>query len=178
MPTHPDHAGGLGFLSATIYAFTPVLLAHGTLLSGMIANRIFYVGARLPEFKLELFSMVVVLLILVLGPMLVFTPQLNRAKRAGLQEYGLLGMRYVIEFDQKWLRGGAPGGEPLLGAADIQSLADLNNSFQVIREMRIVPFTKETILQLSIVTLLPVLPLVLTMFSAEELLDRFLGTVF
>ena len=42
VPTHPDRAGGLGFLSLTVVAFAPVLLAHGVLLSGLIADRIFF----------------------------------------------------------------------------------------------------------------------------------------
>jgi hypothetical protein len=178
VPTHPDRAGGLGFLSVIVFAFAPLLLAHGTLLSGMIANRIFFVGARLPQFKIEIFVMVLVLLCLTLGPLLVFAPQLLRTKRIGLGEYGTLALGYAREFDQKWLRGGAPANEALIGSADIQSLADLGNSYQVIREMRLAPFTKEAILQLAVITLLPLLPLALTMFSFEQLLDRFMGTVF
>ena len=44
--------------------------------------------------------------------------------------------------------------------------------------MRFVPFSKETIVQLAIVTLLPVAPLLLTMISFEELLKRLLSAVF
>jgi len=176
MPTHPDHVGGLGFLGNTAFAFSPILTAHGVLLSGMIANRIFYTGAKLVNFKLEIIGMILVLLVIVLSPLLVFAVQLNRTKRAGLREYGVFAQRYVRKFDQKWLRSDTD--ETLLGSGDIQSLADLGNSFQVIREMRLYPFTKETILQLAIATLIPLLPLVLTMFSLEQLLDQFLKTVF
>jgi hypothetical protein len=176
IPTHPDRVGGLGFLGNTVYAFAPILMAHGVLLSGMIANRIFYTGAKLVDFKLEIFAMLIVLLVIVLIPLLVFAPKLNQAKRTGLREYGILAQRYVREFDQKWLRSNTE--DEFLGSGDIQSLADFGNSFQVIREMRLYPFTKETIGQLAIFTLIPVLPLVLTMFSLEQLLDRFLGTVF
>ena len=114
----------------------------------------------------------------VLGPLLVFGPRLAAAKRAGLREYGTLAQRYVREFDHKWLRGGAPADEPLIGSADIQSLADLGNSFEVVKDMRWVPFTLQTVLQLAVVTLLPVAPLMLTMFSLEELLERLLKVVF
>ena len=82
------------------------------------------------------------------------------------------------EFDVKWMRGGAPPDEPLVGSADIQSLADLGNSFEVVVGMRSVPFTGQTILQLAVATLLPVLPLTLTMISLEELVDRLLQMVF
>ena len=177
VPTHPDRVGGLGFLTNVVYAFAPLLLAHGVLLAGLIADRIFFDGATLTQFKMEIFGGVAILVLLVLFPLMAFLGQLSRVKRAGLGEYGGLAQRYVREFDVKWLRSGQPG-EPLLASGDIQSLADLSNSFQVIREMRLVPFSKDTVLQLAIVTLVPVAPLLLTMISFEELMKRLLSVVF
>ena len=178
VPTHPDRVGGLGFLANTVYAFTPLAVAHGALLAGLIANRIFYLGAALPEFKIEIAVLVVFLMCVVLGPLLVFAPQLAQAKRTGNREYGTLAERYVREFDTKWLRGGVPADEPLVGSGDIQSLADLANSFEVVRTMRIAPVTKEAILQLAAATLAPVVPLALTMMSLEELLKTLFGILF
>ena len=144
VPTHPDRVGGLGFLTNVVYAFTPILLAHGALLSGLIADRIFFDGAKLPQFMVEIVGGVAVLVLLVLFPLMVFAGQLARLKRTGLADYGRLAQRYVREFDQKWLRGSEPG-EPLIGSPDIQSLADLANSFEVVRQVRFVPFSKETV---------------------------------
>ena len=95
-----------------------------------------------------------------------------------MREYGTLAQRYVREFDAKWLRGGAPADEPLVGSGDIQSLADLGNSFEDIRNTSVVPFTKTTVLQLAVITLLPVAPLLLTKVSLEELMKRLLQVVF
>ena len=106
MPTHPDRVGGLGFLTNVVYAFTPILLAHGVLLAGLIADRIFFDGAKLPQFMVEIFGGVAVLVFLVLFPLMAFVGQLARVKRTGLGEYGGLAQRYVREFDAKWLRGG------------------------------------------------------------------------
>ena len=178
VPTHPDRCGGLAFLASVCTAFAPVLLAQGALLAGTLANQIFFAGAKLPQFKVEIIAMVVVALFAVLGPLLVFIPVLANAKRVGLSEYGSLAQRYVREFDRKWLRGGAPADETLVGSADIQSLADLGNSFEVVRGMRSVPITKEAFVQLAVLTLLPLLPLLLTMISLEELLGRLLKVVF
>ncbi len=178
MPTHPDRCGGLGFLGGVGYAFAPVLLAQGTLLAGMIANRIFHAGARLPEFKVELIGLVAVMVFAILGPMLAFAPRLAAAKRTGLREYGTLAQAYAREFDRKWLRGGAAPGEALVGSPDIQSLADIGNSVGVIQSMRIAPFNLRTVFELGVMTLLPVGPLLLTMISLEELLDRVLKVLF
>jgi hypothetical protein len=178
MPMHPDRCGGIGFLAAVSQAFAPVLLAQGAVLAGMIANRIFYAGATLLQFKVELIGLVAVMVFAVLGPLLVFGLQLAAAKRTGLREHGLLAQRYVQEYDRKWLRGQAPPDEPLVGSADIQSLADLGNSFDVVKEMRWAPFTLATVFQLGVTTLVPVLPLMLTMISLEELLEKLLQIIF
>ena len=178
MPTHPDRCGGLGFLAGIIYAFAPVLFAQGTVLAGMMANRIFYAGAKLPDFKVELIGLVALMVFAVLAPLFVFSLKLEEAKRIGLREHGTLAQRYVRDYDRKWLRGGAPPDEPFVGSADIQSLADLGNSFEVLKEMKFVPFTLRTVLHLAVMTLLPVLPLTLTMISLEELLDRLLKIAF
>ena len=178
VPTHPDRVGGLGFLANTVYAFAVLAVAHGALLAGPLANRIFYLGAALPQFKVEVAVLVVFLLCVVLGPLLVFAPQLAQAKRKGLREYGTLAERYVREFDAKWLRGGAPADEPFVGSADIQSLADLANSYEVVRTMRLAPITKEAILRLAAATLAPIVPLLLTMMPLEELLKKLFGILF
>jgi hypothetical protein len=178
LPTHPDRSGGLGFLASIGYACVPLLLAQGALLAGMIADRIFYTGAKLPEFKLEIIGVVAMMVFVILGPTLVFGVQLAAAKRAGLREYGTLAQRYVREFDHKWLRGGAPADEPLIGSADIQSLADLGNSFEVVKGMKFAPFTLQTVLQLAVVTVAPLFPLTLTMFSLQEVLEQLLKLAF
>ena len=178
IPTHPDRVGGLGFLANSAFALMPLAVAHGALLSGWIASRIFHLGAALPDFKIEIAIFVIIMQVVVLGPLLVFAPRLAEAKRTGLREYGTLAERYVREFDTKWLRGAVPANEPLVGSADIQSLADLSNSFEVVRTMRIAPVTRDAVIQLAVLTLVPVVPLALTMMPLEELLKKLFGILF
>jgi hypothetical protein len=178
IPTHPDRVGGLGFLANVAYAFTPLAVAHGGMLAGLIAGRIFHLGAALPDFKLEIVVVISFVLSLVFGPLLVFATQLAYTKRTGLREYGTFAERYTREFDAKWLRGGAPADEPLVGSGDIQSLADLANTFDVVKTMRIAPITKDALLRMVAATLVPVVPLALTMMSPEELLKKLLGILF
>jgi len=109
---------------------------------------------------------------------MLFVPHLAQTRRVGMREYGTLAQRHVREFDDKWLRGGAPAGEPLVGSADIQSLADLGNSFEIVRSMRPSPVTKDAVVQLAVMTLVPVAPLALTMIPLNELLKRLLQVVF
>jgi hypothetical protein len=175
IPTHPDRVGGLAFVSNVAFAFTPIAAAHGVMLAGLIGNRIFYAGAALPNFKVEIVVLVLFLTCIVLGPFFVFAPQLAAAKRTGLHEYGTLAERYVREFDAKWLRGGAPPDEPFVGSGDVQSLADLANSFDVVKTMHVAPVTRDALLRLVGATIAPIVPLALTMMSLEDLLRKLLG---
>jgi len=178
IPTHPDRAAGLGFLGGSIAAFTPLIISHGALLAGLMANPILFTGAKLTDFRLEIIGGVAVLLLLMLGPLVVFTPRLLRAKRIGLSEYGMLASRYVKEFDLKWVRGEAMKNEEFIGSGDIQSLADLGNSFQVIQEIQPFPFGRDAVLRIVVMTLIPTSPLVLTMIPLEELIKKLLGVLF
>ncbi len=175
VPTHPDKAGGLGFLSASAAAFMPMIFALGSLLSAMIGERILYEEAKLLDFKPEIVASLVFILLLILGPLCVFSGHLARTKREGSMRYGSLASQYVIEFERKWLRGGAAQDEAFVGSGDIQSLADLNNSIETIRTMRIFPFGKETVVQIAATLLLPLLPLGLTMISLEDLIKKLIG---
>jgi hypothetical protein len=173
-PLHPDRAGGLGFLSTTTQAFQPLVIGLTSQISALVASQVLYAGANVKQFQMEIAGGVALVLVLVLGPLVVFAPTLLAAKREGLTAYGLLANRYVRDFSAKWLAG-APHDEALIGSADIQSLADLDGSFDAVRGMRILPFGKEAVFPLAVTAALPLLPLAFTMFPADELLRRLVG---
>lgn len=176
--THPDRAGGLGFLGDSLAAFVPIAVAHGVLFSGTIADQILFTGARLTDFKWQILGGAVLVVLVFAGPLAVFAPHLARVKRMGLLAYGAVGERYVREFRDKWMRGGAPPDEPLVGSGDIQSLADLGNSFGNAEQMRFIPVTPWLIIAFIGGFIAPILPLLLTMMSLEKLLEQLAGLVF
>ena len=172
VPSHPDGCCGLGFLGGNAFAMGPFLMAHSVLLSGFIANRILYEGTRLPDYRFEIVAVALLLYIVGLGPICVFAPRLLRQRIHGLYTYGPLASEYVIGFEKKWMEGQRPNDEPLVGSGDIQSLADLANSFAVVQNIRPFPFGKAAIIAVAVFVALPLLPLSLTMFSLQELLAR------
>jgi hypothetical protein len=177
VPSHPDGCCGLGFLGGNAFAMGPFLMAHSVLLSGFLANRILYEGTRLPDHKFEIVAVALLLYLLALGPVCVFAARLLRQRLHGLYTYGQLASEYVIEFEKKWMEGERPSGEPLVGTADIQSLADLANSFAIVQHIRPVPFGREAIIAVAVFVALPLLPLSLTMFSFQELVARLVNVL-
>jgi hypothetical protein len=119
---------------------------------------------------MEIIFWVLFLMLLVLAPLFFFVTHLAAAKRAGVREYAIVGSRYVAEFRRKWIEGHASKDEALIGTADIQSLADLANSFEVVTEMRVVPI-RAALTRLAVMTALPFAPLLLTMMPLEQLID-------
>jgi hypothetical protein len=176
--THPDRACGLGFLDGTVLAMAPLLLAHTSMMTGALANRLVYEGAKLPDYYVEIVALALFLVVLTLGPLCLFTRSLLKARLLGLATYGRLASDYVIGFDRKWIAGERPADEPLVGSGDIQSLADLANSFQVVQSIVPFPFGRSSLLGLAAIIAGPMLPLSLTMFSPQELLLRLLRLLF
>jgi hypothetical protein len=175
---HPDRAGGIGFLGGSSYAFAPVLFSQGTLLAGLIGSRVLYEGRELLSFKMEAAGFVGFFVFVILGPLVMFTPLLERAQRKGSAEYGLLANRYVFAFEDKWAHAGDPGTSNLLGTADIRSLADMKNVYSSVRQMRTVPFGSDDIARLAATTAAPLLPLLLKIFSVPQLVKLLVKIVF
>jgi hypothetical protein len=168
VPTHADRTGGLGFLGGSVTAFAPVLMAQGAMLAGLIASQIFHAGRSLPEFKVEIVAFLAFFIVITLIPLTVFAPDLAKTKREGLRNFGRLASRYSGSFEGKWFQADPAGADDLLGTGDIQSLADLGNSFSVVQEMRFVPFGWRDVTRLAAITATPFLPLLLTVFSLED----------
>jgi len=171
-PLNADGMAGLSFLSRTVYAFVPLAMAHGALLAGTIANRVFYSGETLGDAKYEIALVVAFLFVLVFVPLTVFAVQVARAKRAGTAAMGRFAQRYAREFETTWLPNDMPAQASPLGSSDIQSLADLGGSFERMRATRVVPITRDAIVGLGIATLIPLAPLLLTVIPAEEIAKR------
>jgi len=173
VPIHPDRAGGLGYLELVHTEFTPLIAAISAAVSASIAPVVasgrMTLDAAYPIVALTL----LVDAVLFVGPLCVFSRDLWRSKVKGLIEYGALAEQYVNAFDRKWLGDQSASEEPLLGTADIQSLADLNNSIDVVRDMRLVIVTPTMLIYLGAAALLPMLPLALLKYPLADLLARF-----
>jgi hypothetical protein len=94
-----------------------------------------------------------------------------------LADYGLLAQRYVEGFRDKWIPSNGIKSDELLGTGDIQSLADLGNSYTVVQEMRLVPFSLKDVSRLAAVTAAPMVPLLLLVWSPEEVIMQVIKVV-
>lgn len=178
VPSHADQAGGLGFLGTAQMSLGIFAVGMGSVLSGETAFLIVFQDAQIQTFQVPFIVFLAITELFILGPLLMFVPVLTRARLAGLREYSLLVTRYNREFHEKWIAGQHPADGQLLGTADIQSLADLGNSFEYIRGMKVVPFSVRVVMQLAVVASIPCLPLVLLVMPIGTLFDLMTKAVF
>jgi hypothetical protein len=172
MPTHPDRTGGLAFLGDAQLRFAFLVFSMSTVIAAGLANMIIH-GERSPfDFKVLVSCHIIFAVLLVLLPLFAYSPKLIALKKRGQLRYGILGMTYTRSFDNKWIQEAAHTQEPLLGSADIQSLADLANSFEVVKTMNIVPFDLETVKILVLAAVLPFIPLVLGVIPLQEIWEK------
>ena len=178
LPTHPDLAGGLGPFGGAHESLAPLNVAATSIMAATFAEEIIHGHTGIREVVLPLAAVVIANTIVLLAPLLTFAPKLYEAKHRGLAEYGALASGYTRAFERKWLRSEAPPVEPLLGSADVQSLADLANGFNVIRRMRFVPIARHQVLFLVSAAVAPAAPLILFVIPLDELVIRGLETIF
>jgi hypothetical protein len=177
-PIHPDRTGGIGYLVDYLHLITPFVFALNTLSAGGIADKIFFEGTALYDFRFNIFTYVAVTVAITMSPMLIFIRKLYNVKRKNFREYGILSTRYVQEFHNKWINNDNSSNEPLLGSPDIQSLADLDGSYSIARDMRSVPFTLKDLGVLILIACIPYVPLLLTVMSVDKLAELLFNTMF
>jgi hypothetical protein len=171
-PTHPDRAGGLGFLGWGVAGFAVVLLAVSAVLSGSLAGEIVFRGSSLDRLKYHILIFVAFAIAIVHAPLLAFSGRLGRCRFRGLLEFGTLTGRHDRAFDEKWLKTRGTDRAGLLGSPDVSSLADIGIVYEHVERMQLIPSDKKALLVLIAAALIPMIPLVGTAIPLGEILSK------
>lgn len=167
--THPDRAGGLGFLSSTVLGFAPSILACSTITSAGFAYEIYHHGESIATLKYHLMVYVAVTVVVIHLPLVCFITRLWRTRTRGLTEYGHLVQRHDRQFEEKWLPNSktSPVGSP-----DFLTLAAVADPYEHISRMRCLPLDRVSVISLVLATLLPMLPLIGTEIPLQEIVMK------
>jgi hypothetical protein len=175
-PNHPDGAAGLAGLETVHRHFLPLILAFSAIGSASFAEELSAGTMAFAAIYPLLAMMFIAVVVLFVGPLLVFTPKLRTARLKGITVYMGFAARYVRDFDHQWLGTSTPE-KRLLGSPDIQSLADLGNSASTVRSMRIVPVSRNILMWFAVGVALPMLPLLLFEYPIAQLATMFLKKI-
>jgi hypothetical protein len=168
--THPDGAGGLGFISQYPPVFTALVFALSCVVAAKVAKVILHAGIDFHVFMTVIVGWLVLTILCFAMPLTAFVPSLSRLKKQALLEYGALSSRHNRAFQRRWLHSGEKD-EDLLGAADISSLADLATGYEAVRRISPLPLAKESVLPLAVAVLVPMLGVAATQLPIREVLQ-------
>jgi hypothetical protein len=175
--THPDHAGGLGFVGVGQTSWVALVFAISIVLAGSFADAVVYGGSHVTDFKFPIAAYGGVVLVALIGPLFKFNKPLALARFTGLLEYGALVHDHHLKFDRKWVGGGEAPDEKLLGNPDASSLADTSAGYELVRAMRTVPLAMKDLVPLAIAVALPMIPLFAIEIPLVEILKKLLAII-
>ena len=136
VPTHPDRAGGLGFLETLPSGFSLVVLAISAVLASRWAHDVMYHDVHVASLRMPMIAFGVMALLIFLAPLLPWQRPLAAAKRRAELEYGALVAEHGRLVQKRWILGEEIGEPPLLEAPEIGPVADTLTMFESARNMR------------------------------------------
>ena len=176
--THPDRAGGLGFLEAYPGAFAPVTFALAAVVGSGWAHDLVYHGGTVEAITRPLAALAVVWTLLLLSPLLVFAPKLMAAKRQAKIDFGRLVGEQGRAVRQRWVVGDVaeiePRNDELLEPAGVGPIADALSLYEAVTRMRAAPVGKVALLGVLLPFAVPMLAIVSIQIPIKTLLMQLL----
>jgi hypothetical protein len=177
VPTHPDRAGGLGFLATFPGALAPVVFAISAVVAARLAHEVVYHDVTVRSMQLQMGLFVVAAVALFLLPALPLVGPLARTKRRALREYGALVAQHDRLVHERWIEGREVREEALLAAPELGPVADVAALYGSVREMRTIPLTKAAVAPLVLAAVLPMLAVLSIQVPVRDLLKTLLTTL-
>jgi hypothetical protein len=156
VPTHPDRAGGLGFLEKLPTIFAPVVLAVGTVLASRWAHDVLYHEVDVQSLRFQMGGFVAVSALLFSSPLFVFMSVLMRAKRQAMLDYGALVGRHGRLVRDRWILGRPVEDDALLNAPELGPLADTGPAYDAVTAMRVLLAGKGAVAPLVLAAAIPI----------------------
>jgi hypothetical protein len=157
LPTHPDRLGGLGFLLFAQQHFAILSAALGSVLAGQFADEIIFFGKTAEALKAPTILFIVISVLMILFPLVLFSPKLFKLRNDGLVRYGVVGMSVAGRFDTKWVESHESLPQEMIGSQDPSSLIDYIGSYDALRQTQVIPIDKRALLYVLFLSAAPFL---------------------
>lgn len=167
--SHPDHTGGIAFLSEVQAKFSLVILAYG--ISNVVATvgyklAVEHAPVTLPPVWGPVLGFIVLAPILFLAPLLLFTKQLHRTKKRAIALFRTKAMTAALTVETAWLKTDTDQTQEVVARQELAQLNLLTAFHERIHGMRVVPFDIRSAGELigsAVGPMLPLLPYFVTL---------------
>lgn len=172
--THPDRAGGMGFLESYPGAFAFVTFAVSAVVGAGWAHDLVYHAGTVEAITRPFAAFAVLWTLVLLTPLLVFAPNLTAAKRQAKIEFGRLVGDQGRAVRQRWIVGERASDEDLLEPAGVGPIADAVSLYQAVSGMRPAPVGKIALLGVLIPFAIPMVAVFAIQVPIKTLLAQLL----
>jgi hypothetical protein len=169
--THPDHMGGLQFVTVSTFAFPVVAFALSAGIAANIAERVLFDGEPVTAFIRHIVAALAIVLVLFLGPLLTLRGPLKDLRARGIFAYGELGSDLGHRFEARWVRPGRKVPASALEAPDFSAVTDAYQIIEHVRAIRLIPIDLKWVAPLVLSALAPFVLLLLLVLPMEDLLQ-------
>jgi hypothetical protein len=167
--THPDRAGGLGFVEVVQGQLLPLVVAISALQAAALSES---VASGMDGLEILAPAMLVTLVaeaLLLIGPTFLFFRTLWAHRVEALRKYMGLASLFVDRFHQTWAEPPEVVNDDLVNSGQWSSLTDMGASVNVVQEMRLIPVSPRFLVQVALAGILPALPLLLLKYPVSDL---------
>jgi hypothetical protein len=170
VPSHPDRAGGLGFVQEICAASAWIVWAFSVVLAGRWGHEVMYHGVRVDSLKPLVAMYAITMLLLFVAPLLMFARNLVRFKHHAVYQYSALVAGQGRLVHRKWIRGEEVGEAPILAAPELGCVGDTNVVYDAVERMRSIPLGKDALIPLVLAIGVPMLPVFAIELPIKDLL--------
>lgn len=169
--THPDEAGGIGFLAEPLSAFATFVVAVSVITAAAWATQIVEHGASPTDFTTRFVVLLVAALVIGCGPLCLYSGKLYRARFRDGRAYNELALDFVRGFHRNWVET-AREAEDLQGSAEVRTLNEMIEAVSHVDRVRLVPFRLRAVAVIALAAIAPMIPLAAMTVPPDELVKK------
>jgi hypothetical protein len=168
--SHPDRSGGIGFVQTLPRAFAPVTFATAAILVGRWSHEVAHHGVLLATFQPMAITYALVWSLALLTPLLVLYPALWSTRRRALPLYAALAGEQARIVHRRWVERQPADDDPMVEPEGIGVMADTATVYEAVKNMRVFPIGRKTLLSIVVPMAIPFLLLVMLQFPLKSIL--------
>jgi hypothetical protein len=174
-PTHPDRAGGLGFVEALPAAFAPFFFGIAIAVAARWGHDAMYHNLSIKDLQLPAAILVAGSVLIGALPITAFIGKLAAMKRRSRIAADALLAQYGRYFERRWMLRESVDDAGMLGAPEIGPVADTIGLFDAVNRMRIAPIGRRGIVPLALAAALPLVPVAATQMPLKNAVFKVLA---
>ncbi len=166
--THPDKAGGLGFLTIFPAMFLPLVFSLSMVFATGVLQIILVQNGQVVDLEYAVAGWLALVLIAFVGPLGLFTPKLLELRERSILEYGAIISHYNRLAEQQIFEDYAQGRP--VDKETVSMLADIAAGVETIKALKPMPVEFFALIPLILSALLPLIAVAAVKFPMGSLL--------